>query len=259
MAFQPIVDIECGEVYAYEALVRPPGGGSAATVLDRVTGVQRYDFDHRCRVRAVELAARLEMAEFLSINFLPNAVYASSTCLEKTLEAAQRARFPLHHLIFEITENEPARDIRQFKEVFRQHKRHGMITAIDDFGAGHSGLNMLADFQPDIIKIDMELTRNIHLDAVRRSIARAIIGLCKDLRISVIAEGVETVEEAVILRGLGVSLFQGYLFAKPEIERLPVIAPGSIDAVLAAHEMQLTTDPYGIGQTTRQRRASTAR
>ena len=259
MAFQPIVDIECGEVYAYEALVRPPGGGSAATVLDRVTGVQRYDFDHRCRVRAIELAAGLDMAEFLSINFLPNAVYASSTCLEMTLEAAQRARFPLHHLIFEITENEPARDIRQFKEVFRQHKRHGMITAIDDFGAGHSGLNMLADFQPDIIKIDMELTRNIHLDAVRRSIARAIIGLCKDLRISVIAEGVETVEEAVTLRGLGVSLFQGYLFAKPEIERLPVIAPGSIDAVLAAHEMQLTTDPYGIGHTTRQRRASTAR
>jgi EAL domain-containing protein (putative c-di-GMP-specific phosphodiesterase class I) len=247
MAFQPIVDIDTATVYAYEALVRPLGGGSAAEVLDRMNDQNRYAFDQRCRVKAIELAARLELDGFLSINFLPNAVYESATCLERTLDSARRAQFPLHHLIFEITENEPTKDIRQFKEIFSQHKRHGMITAIDDFGAGHSGLNMLAEFQPDIIKIDMELTRGIHVDSVRRSIARAIISLCKDLKISVIAEGVETVEEAVTLRSLGVSLFQGYLFAKPAIERLPRIAAGSIDAVHAAHEASLAAggDPYG--------------
>jgi EAL domain-containing protein (putative c-di-GMP-specific phosphodiesterase class I) len=206
----------------------------------------RYAFDQLCRVRAIELAARLGLDGFLSINFLPNAVYEAEACLERTLDAARRAHFPLHHLIFEITENEPTKDIRQFKEIFNQHKRHGMITAIDDFGAGHSGLNMLADFQPDIIKIDMELTRRIHADSVRRSIARAIISLCKDLKISVIAEGVETVDEAVTLRSLGVSLFQGYLFARPAIEQLPAIAAGSIDAVHAAHEISLAAgaDPY---------------
>jgi EAL domain-containing protein (putative c-di-GMP-specific phosphodiesterase class I) len=240
MAFQPIVDIETAEVYAYEALVRPIGGGTAADVLSRMSGANRYAFDQLCRVKAIELAAALGMNDFLSINFLPNAVYEAVACLERTLEAAQRAGFPLHHLIFEITENEPTRDIHQFKEIFSQHKRHGMITAIDDFGAGHSGLSMLADFQPDIIKIDMELTRNIDTDTVRRSIARAIISLCSDLKISVIAEGVESVAEAVTLRGLGVSLFQGYLFAKPEVERLPGIAPGAVEAVMRAHELRLT-------------------
>jgi len=246
MAFQPIVDLETSEVYAYEALVRPLRGGSAADILGRMNDQNRYAFDQMCRVKAIELAARLELDGFLSINFLPNAVYEAATCLDKTLEAARRAHFPLHHLIFEITENEPTKNIRQFKEIFSQHKRHGMITAIDDFGAGHSGLNMLADFQPDIIKIDMELTRNIHRDTVRRSITRAIISLCKDLKISVIAEGVETIDEAVTLRSLGVSLFQGYLFAKPEAGRLPMIASGAIDAVLAAHEIHLTAgvDPY---------------
>ena len=239
MAFQPIVDIETAEIYAYEALVRPLGGGTAADILARMSGMHRYAFDQMCRVKAIELAARLDLDGFLSINFLPNAVYEAAACLERTLEAAQRAGFPLHHLIFEITENEPTRDIMQFKEIFSQHKRHGMITAIDDFGAGHSGLTMLADFQPDIIKIDMELTRNIHTDTVRRSIARAIISLCNDLKISVIAEGVESVEEAVTLRGLGVSLFQGYLFAKPGVEHLPDITPGSIEAVLRAHELKL--------------------
>jgi len=246
MAFQPIVNVETADVYAYEALVRPLHGGGAADILNQVNDQNRYAFDQLCRVRAIELAARLELDGFLSINFLPNAVYEAATCLEGTLNAARRAHFPLHHLIFEITENEPTKDIRQFKDIFSQHKRHGMITAIDDFGAGHSGLNMLADFQPDIIKIDMELTRNIHTDSVRRSIARAIISLCKDLKISVIAEGVETVDEAVTLRSLGVSLFQGYLFAKPAVERLPCIAPGAIDAVHAAHELSLATGagPY---------------
>ncbi len=246
MAFQPIVDVEAANVYAYEALVRPLNGGGAADILGRMNDQNRYAFDHLCRVKAIELAARLGLDGFLSINFLPNAVYEADTCLERTLDAARRVQFPLHHLIFEITENEPTKDIRQFKEIFSQHKRHGMITAIDDFGAGHSGLNMLADFQPDIIKIDMELTRNIHTDSVRRSIARAIISLCKDLKISVIAEGVETVDEAVTLRNLGVSLFQGYLFAKPAVERLPVIEPGAVEAVHAAHELSLAAgvDPY---------------
>ncbi len=239
MAFQPIVNVENSEIYAYEALVRPVGGGCAADILDRMNDHNRYEFDQLCRIKAIELAASLSMDTFLSINFLPNAVYRAATYLERTLDAARRADFPLHHLIFEITENEPARDIRLFKGIFDRQKRHGMITAIDDFGAGHSGLNMLADFQPDIIKIDMALTRNIHIDKVRRSIARAIISLCSDLKIAVIAEGVETVDEAVTLRDLGVSLFQGYLFARPEMERLAAVSQGAIDAVHSAHAVHL--------------------
>ena len=136
-------------------------------------------------------------------------VYQPADCLQKTFEAAERARFPLHHLMFEVTENEPARDIGHLQIIFTEYKRHGMITAIDDFGAGHSGLNMLADFQPDVLKIDMVLTRAINSDAVRYEIARAIIGPCRSLHISVIAEGVETIQEALTLRELGVRLFQG--------------------------------------------------
>lgn len=239
MAFQPIVDIETASTYAFEALVRPPGGGNAYDVLSRITDENRYAFDQACRVKAIMLAARLESEALLSINFLPNAVYQAAACLAKTFEAAERVRFPLHHLIFEVTENEPARDVGHLQDIFREYKRHGMITAIDDFGAGHSGLNMLADFQPDIIKIDMALTRAINSDPVRFEIVRAVIDLCARLHVSVVAEGVETVEEAVTLRGLGVRLFQGYLFARPELEKLPGIAGSAIDAIRAAHESKL--------------------
>jgi EAL domain-containing protein (putative c-di-GMP-specific phosphodiesterase class I) len=239
MAFQPIVDIDTAQVYAYEALVRPVGGGSAYDVLRQITDENRYAFDQGCRIKAITLAARLEISTLLSINFLPNAVYQPAACLQKTFEAAERAGFPLHHLMFEVTENEPSRDIGHLQAIFTEYKRHGMITAIDDFGAGHSGLNMLADFQPDVLKIDMALTRAINSDAVRHQIARAVIGLCRNLHISVIAEGVETIEEAVTLRELGVRLFQGYLFAKPAVEQLPGIAAGTIDAIYAAHEATL--------------------
>jgi EAL domain-containing protein (putative c-di-GMP-specific phosphodiesterase class I) len=219
MAFQPIVDIEAGDVFAYEALVRPVGGGSAYDVLSQITDENRYAFDQGFRVKSITLAARLEMSTLLSINFLPNAVYEPASCLRKTFEAANRVQFPLDHLMFEVTENEPSRDVGHLQRIFTEYRRHGMITAIDDFGAGHSGLNLLADFRPDVLKIGMALTRAINTDAVRYEIARAVIGLCGSLHISVVAEGVETIQEAVTLRELGVLLLQGYLFAKPAVEQ----------------------------------------
>jgi EAL domain-containing protein (putative c-di-GMP-specific phosphodiesterase class I) len=243
MAFQPIVDIDTSEIYAYEALVRPTGGGSAADVLSQINDQNRYSFDQSCRVKAIELAAQLEMASLLSINFLPNAVYQPAACLQKTFEAAARAQFPVHHLMFEVTENEPARDVGHLKSIFSEYKRHGMITAIDDFGAGHSGLNMLADFQPDVLKIDMALTRSIHADDVRTKIVTAIVGLCRSLHVSVIAEGIETIEEAVALRAMGVNLFQGYLFARPVMEQLPPVPSSVIDSVHAASESMLLGEP----------------
>ena len=243
MAFQPIVDIDSGDVYAYEALVRPEGGGSAADVLTQINDQNRYSFDQGCRVKAIELASRLEMQAILSINFLPNAVYQPAACLQKTFEAAERMQFPLDHLMFEVTENEPSRDIGHLQSIFNEYKRRGMITAIDDFGAGHSGLNMLADFQPDVLKIDMALTRSIHTDEVRSKITGAIVGLCRSLDITVIAEGIETIEEAVALRGLGVQLFQGYLFARPLIEQLPQVPASIIDRVRDTHESILLGEP----------------
>jgi EAL domain-containing protein (putative c-di-GMP-specific phosphodiesterase class I) len=243
MAFQPIVDIDTAAVYAYEALVRPTGGGSAADVLAQINEQNRYSFDQSCRVKAIELAARLGMDTLLSINFLPNAVYQPAACLRKTFEAAERTNFPIHHLMFEVTESEPARDVGHLQSIFTEYRRHGMITAIDDFGAGHSGLNMLADFQPDVLKIDMALTRSIDTDEVRTKITGAIVGLCNSLHISVIAEGIETLGEAVALRALGVRLFQGYFFARPGVEQLPTVPASVIESVQAASEAVVLGGP----------------
>lgn len=243
MAFQPIVDIEHANVYAYEALVRPADRrGGAAVVLAQITPENRYAFDQACRARAIQLAARLEMQALLSVNFLPNAVYSGDTSLERTFEAAALCGFPPHHLILEVSETEPAADRSQLRNILDGYKSCGMMTALDDFGAGHSGLNMLAEFQPDIVKLDMALTRNVHEDRVRRAIVHAVVGMCRELGISVIAEGIETLDEAFALRALGIRLFQGYLFARPEIETLPAIAPGIVEVLRDGLDLYLLGD-----------------
>ena len=223
MAFQPIIDLRDNSVFAYEALVRGTDGSGAATILGNVTEENRYAFDQACRVKAVELASRLQIPCFVSINFLPNAVYKAETCIRATLNAARRFGFPTERLIFEITENEELVDKEHLKSIIREYKLQGFKTAIDDFGAGYSGLNLLAEFQTDIIKLDMTLVRRICTDPVRQAIVKGILGVCEALNINVIAEGVETTAELQQLLALGINLYQGYLFARPEFETLPTV------------------------------------
>ncbi|MDG9922235.1 MULTISPECIES: EAL domain-containing protein [unclassified Pseudomonas] len=223
MAFQPIVDLRQGLVFAHEALVRGSAGESAGSLLARVDAHNRYTFDQSCRIQAVEWAARLRLPARLSINFMPNAVYRAETCIRATLEAARRCQFPLERIIFEVTEQEQVLDIPHLTDILRAYRAQGFMTAIDDFGAGYAGLNLLADFQPDLIKLDMDLIRAIDGDRVRQVLVESVLDMCRRLGIGVIAEGIETRGELECLRHMGVDLFQGYLLARPGFESLPEV------------------------------------
>jgi EAL domain-containing protein (putative c-di-GMP-specific phosphodiesterase class I) len=220
MAFQPIVNLTTGQVFAHEALVRGLGGEGAASVFAHVNEANRYRFDQTCRVKAIKLAAELAMPCYLSINFLPNAVYRPELCIRTTLDAADRYGFPTDRIIFEITEGEKVEDLGHLRTIVRDYQKRGFLTAIDDFGAGYAGLNLLADIQTDLIKLDMALIRNIHKDRGRRAIANGIVQVCRDLGIRIVAEGIETAEELAPLRDMGIELFQGFYFAKGQFEAL---------------------------------------
>ena len=218
MALQPIVNTTTRQVFAQEALVRGPEGQGAAEVLAKVTDENRYQFDQTCRVAAVSLAARLGVQSLLSINFLPNAVYQPERCLRTTLDAAIQFGFPVERIVFEITESEQVADSAHLRSIVAHYRARGFRTAIDDFGAGYSGLNLLAELQTDFLKLDMALVRNIDRDRARRAIVNGVLHVCRDLGIAPIAEGVETRAELDTLQGLGIELFQGYLFARPAFE-----------------------------------------
>lgn len=223
MAFQPIVDLSTRSVYAYEALVRGMQGESAGEILGRIGPDQLYSFDQTCRVVAIETAARLGMQERLSINFLPRAVYEPAACIRLTLDAAVRAGFATDQLIFEFSEKEPIKDPAHTLRIVRYYRSRNILTAFDDFGAGYAGLGLLADFQPDLIKLDMHLVRAIDASIPRQQIVHSLVELCRALSVKVVAEGIETADELACLRDLGITLVQGYWIARPEIARLPSI------------------------------------
>lgn len=227
MAFQPIVRDGSGGVFAYEALVRGVDGQGAASILSAVDATSLYAFDQACRVTAIEAAAGLGLAmtgALLSINFLPNAVYRPEACIRATLRAAERTGFPASSLMFEVAEAEQVSDPAHLRRILHSYKEMGFAVAIDDFGAGHSGLNLLADFQPDLVKLDMGLVRGIEVDRARRAIVGGLVRICAELGVEVVAEGVETGAEHRALRDLGVTLFQGFLFARPAFMALPALA-----------------------------------
>lgn len=224
-AYQPIVDFAKRSIYAHEALVRGPKGESAYSVLSQVNDNNRYQFDQACRVKAIQGAAELGMKELLSINFLPNAVYQPQACIRSTFEAAEKFNFPTEQIIFEVTESEYIRDRAHLVNIFREYHRLGFRTAIDDFGAGHSGLNLLAEYQPDIVKIDMDLIRGIDSSKPKQAIVKGIVLICAELNKLPLAEGIETAAERDCLHALGIDLMQGYLFCKPAFQAIGTIDP----------------------------------
>ncbi|MCG8611869.1 MAG: EAL domain-containing protein [Pseudomonadales bacterium] len=224
MAFQPIVDVVSQTVFAQEALARGIGDTPAGTVFQHVNDDNRYAFDQACRVKAVRLASKLNISSLLSINFMPNAVYRPELCIRTTLAAAEEFDFPITRIMFEVTESEKVEDVPHLHSIISHYTDQGFVTALDDFGAGFSGLNTLADLDVDVLKIDMHLARDIHLNARKRAIVKGITATCEELGIKIIAEGVETQAEYKVLRALGITLFQGYLIARPTYEALAEIA-----------------------------------
>lgn len=220
-AFQPIVDVRSGTAYSHEALVRGLNNEPAYQILNRYAGARMATFDAACRAKAIEVAARIGVNTHLNLNFLPSAALDVALGLNSTIDAANRHSFPLERIIVEATEVEAIGDHAQFTRVINEYRRAGMGLAIDDFGAGYSGLSLLADFQPDIVKLDMSLVRDIHSHGPRQAIVRAIAQVCVDLGIDFVVEGVETINEYSWFNDLGVYLYQGYLFAKPMFEGMP--------------------------------------
>jgi EAL domain-containing protein (putative c-di-GMP-specific phosphodiesterase class I) len=226
-AYQPIVDCAKRTIFAHEALVRGPDGESAAEILGKVHDGNRYLFDQACRVKAIEGAAALGMQELLSINFLPNAVYSPASCIQSTLKAARQFHFPIERIIFEVGEGEQVRDRPHLVEIFHEYRRFGFSTAIDDFGAGYAGLTLLSAFQPDIVKLDMELVRDIDTKPAKQAIVRGVLAICRELDVTVLAEGVETAAERDFLYTHGINLMQGFFFAKPAFRSLGTVDAGA--------------------------------
>lgn len=222
-AFQAIIDLQGERVFAYEALIRGGDGQGAAFVLGQVDAEQIGSFDQSCRVTAIRDAAAAGIVATgakLSINFLASAVTSPRLGAQLTLDTAREVGFPANRLIFEYSENEKV-DAAHIQSIVTAYRELGFTTAIDDFGTGHSGLARLSTVHTDMVKVDMDLIRDIDRDNRKRAILESLVLLMRRLGTEVIAEGVETEEELAVLRLFGVRYVQGYLFGKPTLGALP--------------------------------------
>ncbi|KHS94459.1 diguanylate phosphodiesterase [Pectobacterium brasiliense] len=224
-AFQPIIDPLSRQIVSLEALIRPPSGELPHTYFEGLTDDEAYETDLKSKKVAFAMAAALQLGEqSLSINLRPMTLVKIPQAVNFLLQEIQINGFVPEQIIIEFTETEVISRFDEFTDAVRLLKAAGIRVAIDHFGAGFAGLLLLAQFQPDRIKINRDLIKDVHKSGSRQAIVQGIIKCCTSLEISVSAVGIEKPEEWMWLESAGVSLFQGYLFAKPEIGTIPAVA-----------------------------------
>jgi len=222
MAFQPIVDVTDKSVFAHEALVRGVHGESAASVLLSVSPGLGPNFDQQCLKTAFELAQQLQLADTgssLAINFIPGVTGEFADSLAKLLADAEASSLELNRIIFECRDTHWL-DVEHTINVFEGYRTLGFRTALDNFGPTEASLKLLPRFQPDFVKLDMAMVRNVDTDPIKQKVLAFALRYLRDLGIQPICGGVETYGEFEAVVGLGVRLVQGYFFARPMLEQL---------------------------------------
>jgi len=238
--YQPIVSFLNGKVYGYEALSRVLDNKTSNKIVDlSIEQIFRMsdrinkslEFDALCRSKALKNAKSIAQTEkklFLNVN--PNIINNENFKAGLTKGFLDKEGFDFRKVVFEIAESVAIINREIFLASINHYRNQNYMIAIDNVGSGYSGLNMINDIKPDIIKLDMNLIRNIDKDETKRFLCRAMVDFCKNAGIKVLAKGIETEEELKTLIKLDIELGQGYFigypcesFAEIEAEKINLI------------------------------------
>jgi EAL domain-containing protein (putative c-di-GMP-specific phosphodiesterase class I) len=220
--FQPIVDFNRQTIYGYESLIRGPSDTPLHTPVMLFDVARREgnikDLDLLCRRSAIKHFKRKRLGGKLFLNATPQGLLEPGHKTGLTLEFLHEFGLNPKNVVIELTEQFPMADFRIMDRALKHYRHMGFEIAIDDLGAGYSGLRRWSELQPDYVKIDRHFIQNIHQDSVKRSFVNSIVKLAEELECKVIAEGIETREENEALLNMGIGYGQGYFFAKPQAE-----------------------------------------
>jgi EAL domain-containing protein (putative c-di-GMP-specific phosphodiesterase class I) len=217
--FQPIVDLVSREVIGHEAFVRGPRdtmfeAPRAMFALSSRVGVATQ-LDRMCCDAVLEAFARLDDGRKLFVNVLRSSLEEGRWCIEALLPRLEGLGIEPARLVLEISEREVEMETDRLADRVREVKAAGFGIALDDVGTGLAGLAAIEAMGPDYVKLDASLVREIHGNMIRQEVLAGLVGLSAKLGSVLIAEGVETEEEASALAAGGARLAQGYLFATP--------------------------------------------
>ena len=217
--FQPIVRADNPrEVYAYECLLRGRmSDGSLMAPIPMYDAARNADLlfqlDRAARLTAIRESVAHRVREKLFINFNPSSIYDPAFCLKSTISAIEAAGIEPSRVVFEVVESDQI-DV-DLLGIIKSYRRAGFQVALDDLGAGYGSLNLLSSLQPNFVKLDMRLVRDVVSDHYKAGITSKILEMAQKLGIKTIAEGIETEAELGWFRDHGADFVQGFHIARP--------------------------------------------
>lgn len=216
--YQPVVDLRQARVVGYEALSRV-AGGHFENIDAAFRAAQRSDsvwkLERICRERALSGAADLPGGMLLFINVEPESIYDPQFRSDRTLRLLEKARLTPDRVVLEVTEHSAVHDFTAFRQTLSYFRSRGFRLAIDDMGSAYAGLQAVAEIQPDFLKVDISLVRELDRNVLKKELIATMQKFSGSVGIELIAEGIERPEELSTLLDIGVTMGQGYLFARP--------------------------------------------
>lgn len=212
VVFQPIIDLDSGRPTGHEMLLRVPAScadGVEEALQVAYSGNLLWKLERAVRGMATRALEQLPSGQLLFVNTDPGSI------LDPELRQWSENRGVRERVVLEITERARIGDYTTFRQILNEFGDVGLRVAVDDVGSAYSGLRMIAEVRPSFIKLDMNLTRGIDVDALKRELVTVVVEFCRRAEIPLVIEGVETPEELGVVRRLGVRYAQGYLFARP--------------------------------------------
>jgi EAL domain-containing protein (putative c-di-GMP-specific phosphodiesterase class I) len=213
IAYQPIVSWSRREVFGYEALLRSgePKLPHPGAILDAAERLDRLpELGRAIRSAACQPGTAMPEGAMLFVN-----LHTHDLLDDELFDTKSPLAAVAQNVVLEITERASLHHIRDVQARIGRLREMGFRIAVDDLGAGYAGLTSFAQLEPEVVKLDMSLVRNVHTQPTKQTLVRTMISMCKELGMKIVAEGIESPEERDVIVAAGCDLMQGYLFAKP--------------------------------------------
>jgi len=220
--FQPIVSMKDQKIYGYEALIRGPSDSPLHSPINLFDAASRYgslaELDLLCREVSIEKFGQYNLNSKLFINTIPAVLLQDDYQYGHTLDFIKRSGLKTEQIVIELTEQYPIDDYNLMRDATEHYRNMGFSIALDDLGAGYSGLRTWSELEPDFVKIDQHFIQNIHSDEQKRQFVQSMVDIAKGVNCKVISEGIEVREEYLVAQEIKIDFFQGYYFARPNLK-----------------------------------------
>ena len=245
--FQPIISLEGGDVFGWEALIRGPKNSAFHSPSELFNFAEKsghlFSLEKQARELSIQSVNKIQPNQKLFLNVNPTVINDPSFSQGVTRKILKQYELSPQQIVFEITERTSIQNFDNFRKIIDHYRNQGYLIAVDDAGAGYSSLQAIAEIKPDFIKLDMSIVKGVDNDSVKRALLETFVTFTQKINCQLIAEGIETANELAVLTRLGVHYGQGFYISKPSYPK-PEPSNDSIKTINSVFNRNLKTNWY---------------